>query len=204
MKMLMKMLTSKMLKITNLNFAREMMLYRKFIFLKDDKEYEIWETDNGNGNKRVMLFKTLSDTIQIKTINDYRKKMKDQNINHAIIIYQKSISSCVKIGNENCKDYTIELLNVNNIKCNVLKHVYQPNIRKCTPLQSQKILEKYKYAMPQILSDDPICIWGGFVEKDILAFCSNKEKCSFEPDENGICIDCKDTSFRIVCNISCC
>lgn len=169
---------------------REWMEQRGYKYASSHTEGELWIDQDTK--EEYFLFLSIADTIQVKLVDQIVKMMNLHHITNAIKIFRYSTSSCVKNKMEELK-IKIELVCADQLKCNILKHKYQPKMTKCNTYQARNANALHKCAMPQISKDDPVVILMNWKRGDIIAICP--DKCQ-ELKKRGKC--CEKTRFRIV------
>lgn len=166
--------------------------HRKLTLVKTYEEYEyceIWASDTGH---QVLVFPQVSDSVQIKMIDQLLHIAQIFHISHLIKLYSTSVSSSVQNKLAECK-LRVELICAKLLICDITQHVLQPTFTLCDEVQRVNALAKHKYAPPQYPLDDPIVIWYGWKKGDVIAICDNK--CQ-HLDQYANC--CGKTRYRIV------
>lgn len=157
-----------------------------------NEEGTVWKR---NDDDIIFLFLKIFESIQVRIVDMVVKILNIYKINHGILVYTSSTSSSVKARLESFNGIKIELFHSDQLSCNIMEHVFQPRMTKCNVEQIVKVKNLYRYAMPQIKSDDPVVLWMDWKSGDIIAICD--KKCTNMLDENGrCCIDCR---WRVIC-----
>ena len=156
--------------------------------------YELGERlDDGilfkRGVHRIFVSSIISDSIQVKFIDMFVKILQLYNINHGIAIYKNAVSSSVRSKIESM-DTKLELLNMNQLSCNIMDHYLQPRFIRCDSAQAIEAKKLYIYPMPIISREDATVLWMGWGVGDIISIC--EKKCQNSLDYKGqCCIDCR-------------
>jgi DNA-directed RNA polymerase subunit H (RpoH/RPB5) len=145
----------------------------KCIEILQKRGYTIANKDNDNmilmndrDNKLVIIF-ICEDNLAISELKLYIKIIKENNIEHAIIIYKNKITPTSKKIIDQI-DLLIELFTYEQMSINIFKHKYYfPHI-KIEGEELKEITNKYGIKLPIILKTDSIVKYLGFKKGDIL------------------------------------
>ena len=142
------------------------------------RKYAIYEEGNGGDdgwflkgrakNQRVYLYIITQNKLNVDLIKYYYSLFHTEDIKHAILVYQNSVTASVKKILHSI-DIHIELFCANELKYNVLDHVLVP---KHTKIENMKRNEK-KY--PILKRTDPVARFMGFKHGDIIRINRNDD-----------------------------
>ena len=121
------------------------------------------QKDNDEGlleSNRIVVFFPNEEKIANEHINNYIKKLYDQNIFHCILIVKgKMTPSAEKAIREHESTMNFEVFHEKELYINITRHEYVPKHIILSDNEKKELLKRYKvkdYQLPKILKGDAI------------------------------------------------
>lgn len=154
-----------------------------------EAKWEIWNRDD----TRVMVYTDVQKSIQVEFVKQVGRQLKLYQLNHALVVYEKTISPPSKQKQiEFAPEFQLEFLPLNLLCCDIFTHDLQPQMQLCDKSQGQAAARNYHHKMAQFVSSDPIVVWMNWKPDSIIAICT--KKCQLPLDSKGRC--CEATRWR--------
>mmetsp|Transcript_20537 Transcript_20537/g.23713 ORF Transcript_20537/g.23713 Transcript_20537/m.23713 type:complete len:205 (-) Transcript_20537:29-643(-) len=138
--------------------------------------------DNEEGmldDNRIIVFFPNEDKINQEQINNYIKKMNDQNIFHCILVVKGKVTpSAEKAVREFESTLTIEIFHEKQFYVNITRHEYVPKHIILTNDEKKELLKRYKvkdFQLPKIIKDDPIARYLGLKRGQVVKIIRRSE-----------------------------
>lgn len=113
----------------------------------------------------VILYLILQDKLNIDTFKHYYALIRQANCQHAILVYQNTLTSSVKNIIKSMSTITLELFTMDELTFNITRHVLVPKHELDDPERHpSRDLNNY----PKIRRSDPVCRFYGFATGDII------------------------------------
>lgn len=142
----------------------DILKHRGYTILNNDNKEMILMNDKQG--KIVIIF-ICNDNLAISELKLYIKIIKDNNIDHAIIVYKNKITPTSKKIIEQI-DTNIELFTYTQMSLNIFKHKYYfPHI-KIEGNELNEIVTKFGNKIPIILKTDSVVKYLDFKKGDII------------------------------------
>lgn len=132
---------------------KEIVLDRKYRVLTENSEYIKCEKPD---KVIVKVFFSVFLKLNTSAIKNYIALLQNDNIHHAIIIYNNEITSATKKIIKNLYQIKIELFAKQELQINITKHFLVPKHIQLSVEESNIIKKKYGVQLPVILKSDPI------------------------------------------------
>jgi len=147
----------KFMKRRNLSFTETLIDSHSFLFFDHIEQ------------QSYILILMAHDKVGVEVLKKYIEHCMNKQINHYIVIYQKSITStCLKILN-NFFEYNIELFPLDQFKFDITRIKYYTKHEKVSDNEKKRLKKIYQGSnLPVILASDPIVRYFGFKKDDIL------------------------------------
>lgn len=166
--------------------CQQRLVDRGMVLIGNNPDGEIWKL----GSDLFLLFFTIDTNIQVKSLDTINKILKNCKISNGIKLFTDSTSASVK----NTIGDNVELICTKELQCNIMRHIFQPQMQKCSKTQAKNAIRLHLYAPPQFTSDDAVVKWMNWKKGDVIAICKNK--CGNTLGQDGRC--CQTCNFRIV------
>lgn len=136
--------------------------------------YEVLETDTDkmlfeNESEHKILVVFVEDPkLNINTVKDLVAILEQNELDHAIIVYNDTITSSAKKIIESIDDKTIETFMRTELQYNITKHRLQPEFEKCVGDELKELKSKWGSKLPAMLKHDPIARFYNYSRGDII------------------------------------
>ena len=117
-------------------------------------------------SENIFVFCPEEEKVGVKTIKDYAKRMKEENVYRAIIVVQASLTPFAKQSLLECQTqkFYIEQFQETELLVNIVDHVLVPEHILLSDEQKKTLLDRYKVKdtqLPRIQMHDPIARYYG-------------------------------------------
>lgn len=106
--------------------------------------------------------------LNINTVKDLVAILQENELDHAIVVYNDSITSSARKTIESIEDVTIETFLRTELQYNITQHRLQPLFNKCTGDEAKEIKDKWGTKIPVMLKTDPIARFYNYSRGDII------------------------------------
>lgn len=136
--------------------CKEMLADRGYTITEQEPERITSVTPSGT---TVILYLVMEDKLNIDIFKKYYALIRRAKCTHAILVYDKQMTSSVKSALTNTNTVTIEMFTKAELLFNITKHVLVPKHERIDASQyDDSALSKY----PKIRRGDPVCRYYGF------------------------------------------
>ena len=116
--------------------------------------------------QHIFVFFPDEDKVGVKTIKEYAKRMKDEQVNRAIIVVQQSLTPFARQSLLECQaqKFYIEQFQEAELLVNITDHVLVPEHILLSDEQKRVLLDRYKVKetqLPRIQMHDPVARYFG-------------------------------------------
>lgn len=143
--------------------------------MMQDRGYVITETESDKmlatreeDSHQVLIVFIDEPKLNINTVKDLVQILQENDLDHAIIIYNDSITASARKTIESIENITIETFLRTELQYNITKHRLQPDFKKCEGEEENEIKEKWGTKIPVMLSSDPIARFYHYLRGDII------------------------------------
>ncbi|KAJ1719563.1 DNA-directed RNA polymerases II 24 kDa polypeptide (RNA polymerase II subunit 5) [Coemansia erecta] len=121
---------------------------------------------------QMFVFFPEDDSVGIKPINEYSKRMVQESVANAIIVYRKKMTPAAdKAISQLSGKYRIEKFDESNLLVNITEHELVPQHRVLSEEQKREILTRYRLKetqLPRITNDDPVARYYGMSRGQVV------------------------------------
>ena len=116
--------------------------------------------------QHIFVFFPNEEKVGVKTIKEYAKRMKDEQVNRAIIVVQQSLTPFARQSLLECQaqKFYIEQFQEAELLVNITDHVLVPEHILLSDEQKRVLLDRYKVKetqLPRIQMHDPVARYFG-------------------------------------------
>ena len=116
--------------------------------------------------QHIFVFFPDEEKVGVKTIKEYAKRMKDEQVNRAIIVVQQSLTTFARQSLLECQaqKFYIEQFQEAELLVNITDHVLVPEHILLSDEQKRVLLDRYKVKetqLPRIQMHDPVARYFG-------------------------------------------
>ena len=116
--------------------------------------------------QHIFVFFPDEEKVGVKTIKEYAKRMKDEQVNRAIIVVQQSLTPFARQSLLECQaqKFYIEQFQEAELLVNITDHVLVPEHILLSDEQKRVLLDRYKVKetqLPRIQMHDPVARYFG-------------------------------------------
>lgn len=122
----------------------------------------------GRGKEPIIVFFNQSPKINNDRVQEYILQMRNENLTHAIIVYNDAVTSTAQKVIDELKGLRIELFQRNSLRYNITKHRLVPTHSLLTKSEMKSFKEQFGTKIPIILYNDPIARFFDFQRGDIV------------------------------------
>lgn len=143
----------------------EMMLARGYHIAESEEDKML--ASNEEGHQILILFVDESN-LNINTVKALDSILTENEMDHAILVYNKSITSSAKKIIESVSHFTIETFQKAELQFNITTHRLVPKHERVTGPQAEEIRKKWGPKLPGLLSSDPVSRFYHFKKGEII------------------------------------
>jgi DNA-directed RNA polymerase I, II, and III subunit RPABC1 len=141
----------------------EMLEQRGYTIIQSDDDIIIGDSQE----EQIIVFNN-KESIAIANIKEYVSFMNKSGINHAIVIYNNTITPQANKTIETLPDMEIEIFLERSLLYNITKHRLVPEHIKLSSAETQLFKKKYGIKLPVIQKSDAIARFYNFKPGDII------------------------------------
>lgn len=141
----------------------------------NNRGYEFVEKDDDNNTflfkkdkHSILVFFTFVKKFNINLIKEYIELLKTIEIDHAIIIYNKSMTSSAKKVIDKLLEIEIEVFVKDELMFDLTQNKYYFPHLKLNEDDKKQFIEKYGTKIPIVFETDPVCRYFNYKKGDIL------------------------------------
>ena len=146
------------------NVCIEMLNQRGYTIMEQKQDIMAIKQNKEN----VIVIFNNSDSFDNKSMKDVITKMKDEEVNHAIIVYKNKVTPHVKNILEQNVELYIELFSEKELQYNITKHRLQPVFDKLPEKDAIEFKKKYGIKIPVMKSEQPISRFYNYKKGDMI------------------------------------
>jgi len=120
------------------------------------------------GRLSVIVFFNLSPKVNNDRIQEYITKMRNSDFNHAIVLYNDSVTPMAQKVVDELEGIRIELFQMKSLRYNITKHRLVPKHTLLTRAEMKAFKEQFGTKIPVLLHTDPIARFYDFQKSDIV------------------------------------
>ena len=148
--------------------CEEMIIQRDWVIDKyDDVEYNSI-SGTTHDNRSYVIFFLDSPKLNIANIKDCIKILRENTINHCIIVYNNNITSSANRVLTYAVDVTLELFAVKDLQTNITKHYYVPKHTMLNEQDEIDFKQKMGTDIPVLHKSDKVCRFYNFPKSAII------------------------------------
>ncbi|KAJ2373617.1 DNA-directed RNA polymerases II 24 kDa polypeptide (RNA polymerase II subunit 5) [Coemansia sp. RSA 2607] len=121
---------------------------------------------------QMFVFFPEDDSVGVKPIGEYSKRMVQESVSNAIIVYRKKMTPAAdKAISQLSGKYRIEKFDESNLLVNITEHELVPQHRVLDDEQKREILTRYRLKetqLPRITNDDPVARYYGMSRGQVV------------------------------------
>jgi len=144
----------------------EMITQRKYTIVENEFPDRILALKKTN--EMIAIFFILEPKFNIKCLIDYISRMKELEINHAIMVYLDGITPQTKRTKEQSVEMRMEFFSAEDLQYNITKHRLQPEFSKLEKPQANFMKREYGTKFPIMKIDDPVSRFYDYEVGDII------------------------------------
>jgi len=123
----------------------------------------------------IIVFFSDSPKLNISILKNYQKELTNEDINHAIIVYNDVITSSAKRAIEQTEKHDIEIFLTSEFQFNITTHNLVPKHSLVKESEKDEILKKQIKNLPIIIRSDAIVRFYNFKPGDLIRIVRNED-----------------------------
>jgi DNA-directed RNA polymerase I, II, and III subunit RPABC1 len=147
-------------------------VFKTICEMLEQRGYEVDDSEENFtatcGTKRVVVFYNDAPKVNNERIQEYITKMRNLSINHAIVVYQDSITPVAQKIVTELQGMRMELFEAKTLRYNITKHRLVPKHTPLTKTETRTFKEKYGVKIPVLLTTDPVARFYDFQKGDVI------------------------------------
>jgi len=145
--------------------CKEMLSQRECTVVEEAEDMIIAMKSTG---EVIYVFFVNTPKLNIKVVKWCINKMKEDNVEHGIIVYKNSITPHVNKAVRNLPKMKIELFLKDELQYNLTEHRLVPKHEKVDEADAKALSEKYGNSYHVLLKTDPVARFFGFERGDFI------------------------------------
>ena len=143
----------------------EMMAARGYQIVETEEDKMLAENEKGH---RILVLFVEDSNLNINTVKALDSILSENGLNHAILVYNKNITSSAKKIIETVSHFTIETFQKSELQFNITTHRLVPKHERCCDEESAEIKKKWGAKLPGILTIDPVSRFYNYKRGEII------------------------------------
>jgi DNA-directed RNA polymerase I, II, and III subunit RPABC1 len=143
----------------------EMLQTRGYDIIDTDENKILGENDK---EERILAIFPEEPKLNISTIKEIINLLKENEVNHGIIIYKENITSSAKKLIESIGDLELETFNKKELQYNLTKHQLVPLHERVNNDDAREIIKKFGTKLPIILKTDAVSRFYNFKQGELI------------------------------------
>lgn len=139
-----------------------------------DRGYTLLESEGdkmlfNNETEHKILIQFVEDPkLNINTVKDMVAILRENELDHAIIVYNDTITASARKIIDSISEMTIETFVRTELQYNITTHRLQPIFQKCVEEEYEEIKQKWGLKLPTMLKNDPVSKYYNYARGDII------------------------------------